>query len=62
VRITEQLTEIDLNQESTPGRALLSFYAPGETSDDTRPAFDGISGVPNSDVELVLADHAVVAA
>jgi len=70
VRITEQLTDLALSSDSPvdqgvaakPGDAFLSFYAPGGTSDSTRPAFDGISGVANSDVHLVLADHAVVAA
>jgi hypothetical protein len=69
VRIAEQLSDIGLSHISpidqaaaAPGKAFLSFYGPGGTSDNTRPAFDGISGVHTSDVHLVLADHAVVPA
>jgi hypothetical protein len=69
VRITEQLSDVGLSHLSplnqataTPGKAFLSFYGPGGTSDNTRPAFDGISGVDTSAVHLVLADHAVVPA
>jgi hypothetical protein len=70
VRITEKLSEIALSRYSpsspavaaSAGHAYLSFYAPGGTSDDTRPAFDGTDGVGTSAVHLVLADGAVVPA
>lgn len=70
MRITEELSEIAISQDSPSspsaaagaGHAYLSFYAPGGTSDETRPAFDGIDGVGTSAVHLVLPDGAVVAA
>jgi hypothetical protein len=70
VRIREQLSEIALSNysPSSPavaagrGSAYLSFYAAGGTSDDTRPAFDGIDGVGTSAVHLVLPDGTVVPA
>jgi hypothetical protein len=70
VRITEELSEIALSRYSPnstsaapgAGHAYLSFYAAGGTSDDTRPAFDGIDGVGTSAVHLVLRDGVVVPA
>ena len=49
VRITEQLSELALSQDSPispavaagPGRAFLSFYAPGGTSDGPAPPSTG---------------------